>query len=278
MGFQTESAGVRAMNDRIMLFVKFGEETYVRRLFNGRMYFSNAVKFRGIEKENGLKGQGDAFEAILQLKNGYAIMTDPRTGLSICRPDITVSLGPADTEKTPVFCITCISEDDYEIQEKNGKKFVTVSDALRKTIREHFPKADTAGVFFQPQRFLDSLAGLGVTLHDKVRYFDFSPKGVIKEMIEYVAQQPGVNSQHNQMLASIYMETNDGEQKRLNITEQNMKRILFCKDKYFEEEREYRVILPHKRIIEPKEYTIRWGKQSKKMYPIDEFFSGIELL
>ena len=67
-----------AMNDKIMLFVKFGEEKYVRRLFNGRIYFSNAVKFRGIEKENGLKGQGDAFEAILQLKNGYAIMTQKK--------------------------------------------------------------------------------------------------------------------------------------------------------------------------------------------------------
>ena len=92
MGFQAESAGVSAMNDRIMLFVKFGEEKYVRRLFYGRIYFSNAVKFRGIEKENGLKGQGDAFEAILQLKNGYAIMTDPCTDRSSCYPDITVSL------------------------------------------------------------------------------------------------------------------------------------------------------------------------------------------
>lgn len=49
-------------------FVKFGERKYVKRLFDGKMYFSNAVKFRGIEKTNGLKGQGDAFEAILQLK------------------------------------------------------------------------------------------------------------------------------------------------------------------------------------------------------------------
>ena len=63
------------MNDKIMLFVKFGEEKYIRRLFNGRIYFSNAVKFRRIEKKNGLKGQGDAFEAILQLKNGYVYST-----------------------------------------------------------------------------------------------------------------------------------------------------------------------------------------------------------
>lgn len=277
MGFQAESAGVRAMNDRIMFFVKFGEETYVRRLFNGRMYFSNAVKFRGIEKENGLKGQGDAFEAILQLKNGYAIMTDPCTGLSISHPDTTVSLGLADTEHIPVFCITCIPANDCEIQENNGKQTITVSDALRNTISEHFPKADTAGVFFQPQRFIDSLAGLGVTCHDRVRYFDFSPKGIIKEMVEYIAQQPGTISKHNHPLFSMCMETNDGERNRLEITERNMKHILFCKDYYFAGENEYRIILPQKRIDAPKEYSIRWGKQKRKLYPIDEFFNGIEL-
>ena len=63
-----------------MLFVKFGERKYIKRLFSGKMYFSNAVKFRGIERENGLKGQGDTFEAILQLKDGNATMTDSQHG------------------------------------------------------------------------------------------------------------------------------------------------------------------------------------------------------
>lgn len=278
MGFQAESAGISAMNDRIMLFVKFGEEKYVRRLFNGRIYFSNAVKFRGIEKENGLKGQGDAAEAIIQLKSSHAIMTDPSTGLSITHPDTALSLGLADTENIPVFCITCISADICDVQEKNGKQTITLSGALRDTIATHFPKADTAGVFFQPQRFIDSLAGLGVTCHDRVRYFDFSPNGVIKEMFEYIAQQPGTISKHNRPLLSMYMETNDGERSQLKITERNMKHILFCKDYFFAGEKEYRIILPQKRIYSPREYTIRWGKQKKRMYPIDEFFNGIELL
>ena len=278
MGLQAESAGVSAMNDKIMLFVKFGEEKYVRRLFNGRMYFSNAVKFRGIEKENGVKGQGDAFEAILQLKSVHTIVIDPRTGLSISHPDTTVSLRLADTENIPVFCITCISEGDCIVQEKNGKQIITVSDALRDTITAHFPEADTAGVFFQPQRFIDSLAGLGVTCHDRVRYFDFSPKGVVKEMIEYIAQQPVSISKHNHSLFSMSIEMNDGERNRLEITARNMKHILFCKDHYFAGENEYRIILPQKRIYAPKEYAIRWGKQKKKMCPIDQFFDGIELL
>lgn len=265
------------MNDKIMLFVKFGEEKYIRRLFNGRIYFSNAVKFRGIEKKNGLKGQGDAFEAILQLKNGYAMMMDSHRGLSIKHPNTTISLGFADTDNIPVFCVTCISADSCKIHEKNRKRVITVSGVLRDTIMAHFPKADTAGVFFQPQRFVDSFAGLGITLHDRVRYFNFSPKGVIKEMVEYIAQQPGTISKHNHQLFSMYMKPNEGDHHQYNITERNMKRILFCKDCYFAGEKEYRVILPQKRISTPKEFTIRWGKQKRKMYPIDEFFNGIEL-
>lgn len=265
------------MNHSIILFVKFGENKYVKRLFNGKMFFSNAVKFRGIEKEAGLKGQGDAFEAILQLKSCCGIMMSLRTGQPFIAPNITISLGLADTEKIPVFCITCISAEDCEIQEKNGKQILTVSSVIRDTVKKHFPKADTAGVFFQPQLFIDSLCGLGTTSHGKVTYYDFSPKGVIKELIEYVAQDPGVISKHNQLLASMYMEENNGKRSQFKITEQNMKRILFCKDSYFAREKEYRILLPQKRIAEPKEYTIRWGKQLKKLYSIDEFFNGIEL-
>ena len=178
------------MDDRIIFFVKFGESKYVKRLFSGKIFFSNAVKFRGIEKKNELKGQGDAFEAILQLKNGNAIMTDPQTGLSFSQSNITVSLGFADTDNIPIFCITCISAEDCTIREAKGKRFITISDTIRDTIKAHFPKADTAGVFFRPELFIRSLSELGMVSYDEVKYFDFSPKGVIKEMIEYVSQCP----------------------------------------------------------------------------------------
>lgn len=264
------------MDNKIVLFVKFGERKYIKRLFSGKMYFSNAVKFRGIERENGLKGQGDAFEAILQLKDGNATMTDSHTGLSFSQPNITVSLGFADTDNIPVFCITCISAEDCTVRETQGKKTITVSSTIRDTIKSHFPKADTAGVFFRPELFIDRLSELGTPSYDKVRYFDFSPKGVIKEMIEYVAQCPGIVSKRNQCLASMVEVANSGDLNPLTITEQNMKRILFCKDAFFAEEKEYRILLPQKKISEPKEYTIRWGKQPRRIYPIDEFFAGIE--
>ncbi len=277
MGFQAESAGISKMDSKIKLFVKFGEHKHIKRLFGGKMYFSNAMKFREIEKNNGLKGQGDAFEAILPFKNSNAFMKDPETGQSFSRLNTTVFMGFADVANIPVFCITGISEEDYTLKESHGKRILIVSNTVRDTIKAHFPKADTAGVFFQPKLFIDSFNRLGTVYHGEVEYFDFSPEGVIKEMMEYIAQYPGIRSEKNQLLASIHMKTNEGEEQRLKITEQNKKRILFCKDYYFNGEKEYRILLPKKRISMPKEYTIRWGKQLKKMYPVDEFFNGVEL-
>lgn len=268
---------VSRMDDKIRIFVKFGKSQHIKRLLNGKMYFSNAAKFRETEKKNGLKGQGDAFEAILQLKNGNVTMTDYCSGLSFGHPNINMSLGFADTDNIPVFCITCISSEDCSIRETQGRRILIVNSTIRDTIKSHFPEADTAGVFFYPKRFIDSLSGLGIVTYDKVKYFNFSPKGVIKEMIEYISQCPGSVSKRNQCLASMVEEANNGEKKQFIVTEQNMKRILFCKDTYFAGERECRILLPQKRISDPKEYTIRWGGQLRQMYPIDEFFNGIKL-
>lgn len=265
------------MNDRIILFVKFGEEKYIKRLFNGRMYFSTAAKFRQTEQKLGLKGQGDAGEAIWKLKNAQTILSNRNMAKphQFFVPNWDVQF--AGVSNIPVFCMTHITLDDCTVLNEGDKRILKVDDRIKSIIKEHFPKADTAGVFFQPQRFIDSLAGLGVTCHDRVRYFDFSPRGVIKEMAEYIAQQPGTISKHNHSLVSMRMETNDGEQSCFQISEHNMHRILFCKGCDFAGEKEYRIILPQKRIDAPKEYTIRWGKQKRKMCPIDEFFDGIEL-
>lgn len=118
------------MDNKSVLFVKFGERKYVKRLFNGKMYFSNAVKFRGIEKENRLKGQGDAFEAILQLKNGNAIMTETNTGLSFSQPNITVSLGLADTDNILYFVLLAYLQRTVLSEKRRGNDLLRLATQL----------------------------------------------------------------------------------------------------------------------------------------------------
>lgn len=191
--------------------------------------------------------------------------------------DLSLSIEFDATGNIPVFCIMCLLEEDCEIQEKDGRRILTVSGISRDTIRSHFPKADTAGVFFQPQQFIDSLAKLGLPFCDSVRYFDFSLNGINIDMVKYICQNHGVASKNNRCLASMYWEESNGERVPLLLTEQNMHRILFCKDNYFAEEKEFRILLPRKRILKPREYTIRWGKQFKAMFTLEEFFNGIEI-
>lgn len=265
------------MAGEIKLFVKFGEYKYIKRLFDGKMYFSNALKFREIETKAGIKGQGDASEAFWQLKNANAAMIDYCTGQTIFQPNLSIFVEFANTGTVPVFCITYLSEEDYEIEEKDGRRILTVSGISRDTIKSHFPKADTAVVFFQPQRFIESLAALGLPLCDKVRYFDFSPDGIIIDMVEYICQNPGIAPKHSRALAPKCWEATNGECTPYQITKHNMCRVLFCKSIEFSEEKEFRVLLPQKRIPEPKEYAIRWGNQLKTMCTLEEFFNGVEL-
>ena len=274
------SSGIRwceSMENNFALFVKFGKKKHVSRLLDGKMHFSNAEVFRGIEKGKGLKGQGDAYEAIWQLKNTQGFFTDMDTGTTQYLPNVNLDLQLEDISRIPVFCITHIKTDECLISSTGSKRILRVKDTIRDTIKAHFPNADTAGVFFQPKMFLSSLDGLGVIMHDSVQYFDFSPNGAILEMIEYLFQNPGRKKEGNQRLLQSILVTNDGKQKAMEITHQNMKRLLFCKDNYFSDEKEYRIILPQKRISEPKDYKIRWGAQKRMMYTIDEFFNGIEL-
>ena len=267
------------MSDDIALFVKFHERKYIKRLFDGKVYFSNAEHFRGIEKKNGLKGQGDAYEAFFQLKCGSDLFVDDKRGLVSRAQNATVNLELDDSATIPVFCIACFNSSDFTLEKHGEKNLLKIHTNIAETIRSHFPKADTAGVFYSPKQFIKSMEQIGIVTHDRVQYFNFNhTPGVILEMLDYINQCPGKLSNHNILLTSGRYETVDGKRRtEFNLTTQSMKRILFCKDAYFEKEKEYRFILPNKRINTPQDFYVRWLSQKKRMFPLDEFFSGIEV-
>ena len=96
--------------------------------------------------------------------------------------------------------------------------------------------------------------------------------------MEYIGSNYGLESSRNKtILEGNIKDDNVGNQKNWKLTEQNLYRILFCKDKYFENEKEYRIILSKKQINEPREFSIKWGNLKKEIMPIDKFFTGIEL-
>ncbi len=265
------------MKDEIKLFVKFGSEKHMKRLLKGKMYFSNANRFREIEHENGAKGQGDAYEGILRLTNGKMIAKDTGDFRATVCEHIDTKIDFTYISHTPVFCITCITTNDYSVSNLGEKRILKIHDGIKNKIKSDFPKADTACVFFDCEQFLKKVETLGVCMHGRTHYFNFDMQGQEWEFVEYIGSTYGLESSRNKTILEGSIKGNVGNKKNWKITEQNLYRILFCKDKYFENEKEYRIILPKKQINESKEFSIKWGNQKKEIMPIDKFFEGIEL-
>lgn len=262
------------MKDKIKFFVKFGNKKHMNRLLKGKMYFSNANRFREIEYERGEKGQGDAYEGILRLENGKLIIKNKEKSREILCENVNTKIDFAQTCNIPVFCITYITADDYSICTESDKKCILkIHDGIKNKIKSDFPKADTVCIFYQPEQFLSKLNSLGVYKNDRVHYFDLNSY----EFVEYIGSNYGAESNKNKIALSGSIKTEGESERQWKITEQNLYRILFCKDKFFENEKEYRIILPNKQIYKPKEFSIKWGNQKRAIMPLDVFFEGIEL-
>lgn len=265
------------MLNEIILFVKFGEEQYIKKLLNGTLHFSNANCFCRMERENGQKGQGDAFEAVFQLKIKAGYFIDNSTLKKRNYSEERINVVFPNVLNTPVFCITGIKRGDCTISESGEKRILKIDEEIKKTIKSHFPKADSAGVFFQPIDFINSFKQLGMFVHDDIHYYNFNIDGILENMIKYVSQCPGKINGRTSYLMKMDCKMDNNEQNTMYITTQNMHRILFCKDNYFSKEKEYRIILPQKSILKPKDYYIGWGSQKRQIYKMDEFFEGIEI-
>jgi len=140
------------MLNEIILFVKFGEEQYIKKLLNGTLHFSNANCFCRMERENGQKGQGDAFEAVFQLKIKAGYFIDNSTLKKRNYSEERINVVFPNVLNTPVFCITGIKRGDCTISESGEKRILKIDEEIKKTIKSHFPKADSAGVFFSTDR------------------------------------------------------------------------------------------------------------------------------
>ena len=51
----------------ILYLLKFGKKEHLKKLIDGKMYFGNAIIYRGIEEKLKTKGQGDKLEASTKL-------------------------------------------------------------------------------------------------------------------------------------------------------------------------------------------------------------------
>lgn len=238
---------------KIKYLLKFGEKKYLQDLVDNKLYFANAISFWGIEDKLKIKGQGDRLEASTMMHAQKVVMQNPDTGEIIANLGISnglVRIEPA--KRMPVYCLFAVYEDDCTV-DSEGKLHIVLSEEKKKTIREHFPKADGVVIIDNPDQFIDDVKNsIGHVLkNDEVHYFNID-KGYKTK-----------NGQVAMDMQYLMYVTQDAEPVRENgmvkytFYGDYAYRVLFCKDLFFEKEQEYRFILPEEQIDEGTKYGVK---------------------
>ena len=214
------------MDDTIKLLLKFGEKQFMERVRDGHLYFTNALRLRGIEKELLIKGQGDQYEGKTIITGHRLTLGDGSVHNGVF--DMVFSLEPAD--RLPVFCLyTCFEKDCRK--DNSGNWFPYLSSDVKDMVNEHFPKADAVAIISNPKQFIqDALVEFG----------DGCKHGIVK----YVPTGDNVG-----FLSDMIHVENAGHVRSVYFS-------LFRKDTFFTKEQEYRFILSDMEIEEPKEMSV----------------------
>ncbi len=258
-------------NNEIQFLIKFGERQHMERFADGYLYFSNALRFRELENTLKKKGQGDYLEASSKIYGTDMKMYDYDTG-EFCG-QIQNSVGVfhyAPADNIPVFCLfTCTVNDCMYVKENNTYK-LNLPNSIKQDIKEHFDKADTAAIITNPQLFIEKIneAFCGKAKMGQVNYFDIEGRESVNgqnvmdlEYFKYLTQDTPP-------------EIVDGY-KKYTFKAEYVYRSLLCKDNYFINEQEYRIMLPEQEISVPKEYSIGTSLPIK-LFDIDYILNGNE--
>lgn len=231
--------------DNIVYFLKFGERSHVEHFVKQNVYCSNAITLRGIETDMLIKGQGDRFEGGSSLfAQRFAMLENDTNEVKIAGQNgrMIVHYEPAD--KIPVFCLFSVFPKDCYVDEA-GNKRIKLSDELKDTIRNHFPKADAVAIVKQPERLVDDIRkSIGYNIKaELVHYFNIE-HGYDSES----STMPAMDLEYFKYLSqdTSPQKINGGEVYTFNAD--YVFRALFCKDVFFTQEQEYRLLLPDIKI------------------------------
>lgn len=258
------------MNE-IKYLLKFGKKSHIEEFVKGCLYCSNAKTFWGIEEKQKIKGQGDILEAGSKVFAQRVEMQSTSDGDTIIldgRSNILLHFEPA--ENIPVFCLFSVYDDDCLI-DKSGKYIINISKEKQTIIRKHFPNADTVAIISDPNKFIeDIVSSIGCSIkYDRVHYFNIdkglpinnsSDTAMDHEYALYIMQDtPPI------IVNGI---------KKYSLHADYIYRVLFCKDVYFRNEQEFRIVLPNETITEGKHYPVKIQENIEVM-SLESFFKSI---
>lgn len=235
----------------IKYLLKFGKKEHLEKLQNGDLFFGNAVGYRSIEENLMIKGQGDKLEASTKIFAENLKMIDNNSNHTIINNvKVKVVFRYPDADFTPIFCLFAVFEDDGVVEGSNRK--IRLSKSIKDTITSHFPEADSVAIINEPKQFIEDIKkSLSKdVVADLVNYFHIdngfpNENGVVSldyEYFKFLTQDTPPSIEMNK--------------KTYSFNVNYVYRILLCKDIYFADEHEFRIILPKEKIENSKIYHV----------------------
>lgn len=253
----------------IKYFLKFGRMTHVKELADGNLYCSNAETFWGIEKNLKIKGQGDILEGGSRIfAQNMTMKSNESNEITTLNMNANVLIHYDSARRIPVYCLFIVYDDDCEVDDK-GNAVIVLSEEKQRTIREHFPNADSVAIISKPELFLDDMqASIGTRVeHEAVHYFHIDKGFSVKD-----GNQIAMDNEYLKYLVQDVPPVIENGKRKYTFKATYVYRVLFCKDVYFRDEQEYRIVLPDDVITEGTYYSVNLSEDIK-IVPIAEILN-----
>lgn len=255
---------------KIKFFLKFGQKEHVESFAAGTLFCSNAQAFWGIEDDLKIRGQGDKLEASSRFFGQKMLVydyDDMSRVAEVANCSGLVRYEPA--ERIPVFCLFAVYEDDCTTECDDGIA-IKLSDEIKQTIRDHFPKANAVAIIDNPECFLcDVEKSISTEIkHGEVQYF------CIDEGLLTDDGKRAMDMQYMKYLVQDEPPVVENGKKTYRFLAKHVYRSLLCKDVFFKNEQEYRIILVNEKISKGTGYPVRFSNEIHVM-DLNSFFEGM---
>lgn len=254
---------------KVRFLLKFGEREHLESFVSGNLFCSNAVIFLGIEEKLKIKGQGDILEAGSKIFGQNMYMQELGTeNVTFFNLPSTALVHYESAKNIPVFCMFSVFDTDCEI-DADGSEKIKLSDKIKCCIKEHFPNADAVAIISNPEKFIADVKNtIGCRIeHECVHYFHID-----KGLETQTSGQIAMDMEYMKYLVQDVPPVIENKRKIYSFSAKYVYRALFCKDVFFSDEQEYRIVLPDETITESILYPVKLSEKISIM-SLDDFMN-----
>lgn len=245
-----------------IFMIKFGRKEHLEQIVNGNVRFSPAEVYVKQEKEQHEKGQGDLLEGKIGIYFEELKFKDEKTkDVVMERKQERVLLTIDKINENPIFCLSEFHEDDVEDYINNSNYQIKIKKEKIESLKKDFKDADSALIILQPDVFISDVNAIEnhkVFSHE-ILYYDYSSKIPDLDMFEFLCNTKVTK-----------------ENSRLFMSIEDSYRILFCKDKDFINQQEYRFVIVDEKITKPQFYSFTFNSRYL-LVSIEELETGIRI-